>query len=287
MSAPPLRTVVTAALLVALLVGTWSNAAGRARTRARETSPAAIPRPPAHGSALLPAPVAPGPGASAAARPAAPPRDPLRAPPCPGVSLTTVSDLGDPDASLATLRCAGDASPRARRFRGSVGGRRVVYVGEHPRTGAPTVWLTDGRGLCQVRLGPAPPDAAPAARAGNAAAPATVAARGVERVGDATFRVDRRLVDAALAGGEELAPAIRGVNGRLGAEGFTLSRVPPGSLPALVGLEAGDTLAALDGRPLSGLEAIAGAQVALARSARVTLTVLRAGVRRSLVLELR
>ena len=46
-------------------------------------------------------------------------------------------------------------------------------------------------------------------------------------------------------------------------------------------------LVALDGRPLTGLEAIAGAQTALARSARVTLTVLRAGVRRPIVLELR
>jgi len=287
MSVPPLRTLVTAALLAALLVGTWSNAVGRARAEAREASPAAPPRPSAPGSAAPFARGAPRPLASAAARPAAPPDDPLRAPLCPGVSLTTVSDLGDPDASLATLRSAGDASPRARRFRGSVGGRRVVYVGEHPQTGEPTVWLTDGRGLCQVRLGPAPPDAAPTARAAAAPAPASAAARWVERIDDATFRVDRRLVEVALAGGEELAPAIRGVNGRLGAEGFTLSRVPPGSLPALVGLQAGDTLVALDGRPLTGLEAIAGAQTALARSARVTLTVLRAGVRRPIVLELR
>jgi len=286
MPAPPLRTVITAVLLGALLVGTWSNAADRSQSDERAAPLAERARP---GRRAAAAPLRPAPSAHAlgGAPSAAPPADPLGAPRCPGVTLTTVSDLGDPDASRATLRSADDASPRARRFRGSVGGRRVVYVGDHPRTGAPTVWLTDGRGLCQVPLGPAPAIVASAPGAGRADRPAPGVARWVEPVDDATFRVDRRLVEAALGGGEALAPSLRGVDGRLGAEGFTLSRVPPGSLPARLGLLAGDRIVALGGRPLSGLEGIAQAQVELARSSRVTVTVLRGGVRRDLVYDVR
>lgn len=226
--------------------------------------------------------------------------DPLRAPLCADVVLTTVSELGDPDASLATLRSSDDASSRARRFRGSIGRRRVVYVGENPLEHRPAVWLTDGPALCQVLLGRSPPPAVPSSSRNAAATngvprgrvtkpspPPRDFARLVERVDEDTYRVDRSLLDLAVSSGPELAGALRGVGGRLSAGGYVLSRVPPRSLPALLGFAMGDEIVAIGGRPLSGLEAILRAHAELARSPRVTLTVVRGGVKREVVYEVR
>lgn len=115
----------------------------------------------------------------------------------------------------------------------------------------------------------------------------TDVARLVERIDDETYRVDRSLLELAAGGGQELTPSLHGVRGRFGTGGYALSQVPPGSLPALLGLAAGDELAAVGGRPLSGLDAIVRAHAELARSPRLTLTIRRGGVEREVVYEVR
>jgi hypothetical protein len=227
-------------------------------------------------------------GAEAPAPASAAAPDPLQAPLCPGVVLSAVSELRDPDASLATLRSADDPSPRARRFRGSVGERRVVYVGEDPRDGAPTAWLLEGRRLCRAVLRQPPPASPPPvtstrpAREGDRLG---LAGR-VERVDAGTYRVDRSLVGLAWADGAELGRVLSGVRAQLVPDGLALGRVPSGSLPAVLGLASGDVLMAVNGAPLTGLEAMVRARADLVRSGRVVLTVVRGGQRREIVYEI-
>lgn len=227
---------------------------------------------------------APRPARALRAAPAAStaPVDPFASPLCPDAVVTIVSEAEAGAGSRATLRTPTARTARALGFGGSLGSRRVVYVGHNPRLASPAVWLTDGDGLCQAVLRRPPPPAAsgqPPGRAPRApaGAGATAITRLVERVDAESFRIDRKLLLLALDDARELDPALAGVLGRVTSDGFLLARVPGGSLPAVLGLKSGDRLTALDGRPLAGPEGMVRAFTELQRGAPKALTVVRDG----------
>ncbi len=200
---------------------------------------------------------------------------PFVVPRCPDVAATIVSEAPDSAHSRATLRAPGEGGGRALRFGGSIGARRVVYVGTNPLLHSPAVWLTDGEALCQAVLGQ-PPGAAVAVRAESRARnDGERLTRFVERVDDDSFRIDRRLLHLALGDSQALQPALRGVRGNPTGDGFRLARVPAGSLLAALGLQSGDLLVALDDHPMVGPGGLVAAYALLQRGAPVQLSVRR------------
>ena len=207
-----------------------------------------------------------GPPTAAGTRP---PFNPLTAPPCPGVTVVAVTESEDTDWSSATVRAPGETQGRPRRFRSWVGRERVVYVGSHPRTGRPTVWLTSGSDLCRAELFGAPPAAATARRFRirtetraadeRGAAIGAVLAR-IQRVGETEVYVERSAVDDVLANPARLLGSVR--LDPSPRPGIGLLRVPAGSIPHALGLRSGDRLVGVNGLELRGME---DAMVAYAR----------------------
>jgi hypothetical protein len=223
-----------------------------------------------------------------ASRSAAPPPDPVppqphpfAAPICPEVTAAAVTEAPDFEWSLATLRAPTEAGNRATRFGGSVGARTVVYVGHNPWLGSPAVWLSDGTELCQSVLRQPPESSATVRRPVAVQPESTSAARAlirlVERVDLDTFRIDRRLLHLALGDAHELDPALHGVRGGVASDGFRFARVPANSLPAVLGLAAGDRVVEFNGRPLAGPAGVVAAYAQLQRGGPATLTVVRGG----------
>ncbi len=208
-------------------------------------------------------------------RRATPPRvDPLAAPLCPGLTLTIASELEDADASLATLRAA-DGSSATRGFRGRVGEAQVVYVGTDPLRGKPTAWLLRERSLCRAVLF----DSQPAVTGGAGPAPSKAPPslyRGVERIDDGRYRVERKLLDSLLEHPERLAS---GVLGGPAAGAFLLRRVKPGSLAEALGLQSLDRIVEVDGTKLSDVEGLMRAAAALPHKRRLSLVLERGGRR--------
>ncbi len=195
--------------------------------------------------------------------------DPLAAPRCPGLTLTAVSELEDTEASLATVR-SGSGSGVTRAYRGSVAGRRIVYVGDNPRLGRPAVWLTAGKALCQVVMRDAPVNAAP---------------KPIERPADNEFRADRSVLEAALAHPELLGARID-LTSMAGASGLRLASVTPGKLLHRFGFRSGDRIESVNGFSLGSAEEATRALATLARAQHLTAVVMRDGARRTVDLTL-
>lgn len=104
-------------------------------------------------------------------------------------------------------------------------------------------------------------------------------AASIRKVAADHVEVPRAVVDqlvanpAAFARGARVVPAVQA--GKV--IGFKLYAVRPGSVFAKVGLANGDTVTAIDGRPLDSVEQAVDAYTALRRAERMVLTVVRRG----------
>ena len=213
-------------------------------------------------------------------------------------AVVAVSESADTDWSRATVRAPGERQGRPRRFRSWVGTERVVYVGSHPHTGRPTVWLTTGRGLCRAELfgPPAAPMAASRSptRAGESLENRAAHDRGreiravlarIQRINETEVHVERSAVDDVLAnparllGSVRLDPSPRG--------GIGLQRVPAGSIPYALGLRSGDRLVGVNGLTLGGLEDVMTAYARLRKAESWHFEVSRNGRPRALRVEIR
>jgi general secretion pathway protein C len=209
--------------------------------------------------------------------PAPPPKptNPLRAPKCEDVAVTSTVEDEDPLWSSAVVRGPKAARGKLRRVGDPVGDRRVAYIGFNPLERSPAVWLTGDEGLCQTILFVDRP-AKPAARKAKARkaksrrkakaqrgtrpkprrrpppVPKAIARR-IERISPTEFHVDRRAVDAIF---EQHARLMRSVrvkpnqqNGK--TTSLTLGRVTRNSLLGALGLKNGDQLLSVNGFSLT------------------------------------
>lgn len=203
--------------------------------------------------------------------------DPMHAPRCEGVTVRVITASSEPDWSLTVL--ASSETPRDQLLRrgGAIGRKTVHFVGWD------RVWLREGAALCQVGLhdgggeAPKPPIAA-AAPAPGASGIDPVLRKGIVRVSATEHEIDRGVVEKILENPAELLRA-RVVPEQEGGKvvGLRLFGVRPDSLLALLGVENGDRLAAINGFELTTPEKIFEAYARLRTADKLTLSVSRRG----------
>lgn len=151
---------------------------------------------------------------------------------------------------------------------GEIDGHRVVAIG------IDRVVLRDGPRLCFV-------DASKPTSSGTSAVatppPSTVA--GIEIVDASHARIERTLRDRLLENHLELMKTLRGgpdlVDGKV--VGLRLLAAPPGSVPAALGLRAGDSLRAINGYSLASPEQMLEAFAKLRTAPFLEIQYVRAG----------
>jgi len=226
--------------------------------------------------------------------------DPLNAPPCPGVSVSIVTQSTDPEWSIAQLAGPGDGDASARRVGDRVGQLEVLYIGFDSARLSPAVWLSSEKNLCHVllfgekrdeaaksdTLPPAPGTRAPAEdergrrhripRASSVAAlPPGIADR-IQRVSETEFAIDRSVIDDVLENQAQLIASTRIVPEQRDGKtiGVRLFGIRSDTLLGTLGLQNGDRLESINGHdvadPAKALEAYAGLPTASSISVQLT-----------------
>jgi hypothetical protein len=177
-------------------------------------------------------------GATAVAEPAV---DPRLAPACAAWAARAVFESEDARSSTALL-VNGSGGNRRVRIGDRFDGLEVAGIAFNWRRLEPTVWLWDGRGLCQATFEPPPPAKAP--RAGVTSAPAQV------------IRFERSVVPSILS---ELRELTRGVRVRPELDGtqirsVALSGIRRGTFLDRLGVRNGDRVMAIDGEPIGSMD---------------------------------
>jgi general secretion pathway protein C len=225
---------------------------------------------------------------------AAAPTDPLRAPRCPDIKVSIITESPDPLWSIAALQGPGETRPTIRRVGESAGGSKVAFIGYNAYEGSPSVWLVQGATLCQALLfGPQPqPPAAPAAgaAAASAAAPHSGSGRGapalpadmkakIQRVSPTEFNVDRSVVDKILENQADLMRSARVVPEQQDGKvvGVRLFGIRPDTLLGTLGLENGDRLETINGFAMASPEKALEAYARLRTAEKLTVSVNRRG----------
>ncbi|MBK8219331.1 MAG: general secretion pathway protein GspC [Myxococcales bacterium] len=203
--------------------------------------------------------------------------DPMHAPRCEGVTVRVITASSEPDWSLTVLSSSETPRNRLLRRGGAIGRKTVHFVGWD------RVWLREGAALCQVGLhdggGEAPkPPATSSAPAPGAAGIDPVLRKGIVRVSATEHAIDRGVVEKILENPAELLRA-RVVPEQEGGRvvGLRLFGVRPDSLLALLGVENGDRLGAINGFELTTPEKIFEAYARLRTADKLTLSVNRRG----------
>jgi len=183
------------------------------------------------------------------------------------IVVSAIDPLVD-ERSLVVIETARGKS--MARKGGEIDGRRVVAIGVE------RVILRDGARLCFV-------DASKPAAAGTGPAvvgtpsPSTMA--GIESIDASHFRIERTLRDRLLENHLELMKTLRGgpdlVDGKV--VGLRLMAAPLGSVPAALGLRAGDSLRSINGYSLASPEQMLEAFAKLRTAPFLEIQYVRAG----------
>jgi general secretion pathway protein C len=221
--------------------------------------------------------------------------DPLTAPACAGIQVSSTAVSADPSWSSAVIRGPGEQPGRMLRAGEAVGELKVLYIGDNPLTHSPTVWLTGAAGLCQGALfngtdgdGAKPREAAPpvapppapdsAKRRGPAPLPKQLAAK-ISRVNPTEIHLDRSAVDEIMTGYVEMLRGSRAVpvqrEGVL--VGFQLDRIGPDSLLGRLGFQNGDRVEAINGLSITGPDEVLQAYMRLRTASDMSVRVNRGG----------
>jgi general secretion pathway protein C len=207
--------------------------------------------------------------------------DPFNAPECEGVKVLVITASADPDWSFAVLESTKDKSKSVLRRRGGdVDGKIVKFVGWD------RVWFANGNQLCQVQM--FKPPTAPSASAAPAAAPIPTGGgpgvaddikKGIQKVNDHEFNVDRGVVDKILENQAELMRQARIVpeqeNGK--TVGVRLFGVRPDTLLGTLGMENGDRLQSINGFNVADPEKALEAYARLRTADHLTVQINRKG----------
>jgi len=203
--------------------------------------------------------------------------DPIHAPRCAGVAVRVITASAEPDWSLTVLTSAEDPKDHLLRRGGALGKKSVHYIGPD------RVWLREGAALCQVGIHegeaeapkPSTPSPAPSPTATGIDA---VLRKGIVRVSATEHELDRGVVERILENPAELLRA-RVVPEQEGGKivGLRLFGVRPDSLLALLGVENGDRLGAINGFELTTPEKIFEAYARLRTADKLSLSLVRRG----------
>jgi general secretion pathway protein C len=207
--------------------------------------------------------------------------DPWSAPACDGIQVSVVVASDDPEWSFA-----GIATPKAKaalhRRGDELDGEKVVFVG------ADRVWFAHGGALCQAKVhdgkkvaaAPAPAasaSSAPPARGASTVDPAIK--KGIRKLSDTSFQIDRGVVDRILENQAELMKQARIVpeqeNGRV--VGIRLAGVRPDSLLSTLGMLNGDRLQTINGFEMANPEKALEAYARLRTADKLTIQLTRGG----------
>jgi general secretion pathway protein C len=114
-------------------------------------------------------------------------------------------------------------------------------------------------------------------------------ARSIDELGEGEFAVSRTLLDTVLEEPELAARAMRVLPARDGEAivGFRLLGVRRDTLPGKLGLQNGDVVAAINGLPMTSMDAVMRAYGLLRMADEITVEVLRRGERVALMYHLR
>jgi hypothetical protein len=245
------------------------------------------------------------------------PLDPLRAPACADLTVTIVSTTLSPLHAVAAVKETKDPQPpRLVHLGDRIGAAQVVFIGDNPLTGSPTVWLEQASVVCQLALfglvlppvaavestttATEAPSAMPTfAQPGQTildngpklqarAASPDIAAR-IKRVGADEFEVDRRVLASALENQSDLSRELRLQPDPAAPGGGVLRAVGVRSstLLGLLGFSNGDVLLRVNGQSLAAAESVLQVYGKLQTSAEIHVEVERAGVVHRLLYRLR
>jgi general secretion pathway protein C len=196
--------------------------------------------------------------------------DPLGAPPCDGIEVRIVAQSPDPTWSLAALKGPGEDQPTLRRIGDEVGGKEIVFIGQNPRQGSPSVWLSQNAALCQALMFSPAEAAQPKAAEepekekptrstrrsrGPTKVPEEIASK-IQKVSDTEFNVDRSVVDKVLENQAELMRSARIVPEQQDGKviGIRMFGVRPDTLLGVLGFQNGDRLETINGFNMSSPE---------------------------------
>ena len=207
--------------------------------------------------------------------------DPFNAPECDGVHVLIIAASADPDWSFAALEPQQvKGKSFLRRRGGELEGKTVTFVGWD------RVWMTSGSQLCQAQMfkppaapsgiAAAPPPPPPAGAAGSV--PDDLK-KGIQKVGNTEFNIDRGVVDKILENQAELMRQARIVpeqeNGKV--VGIRLFGVRPDTLLGTLGMENGDRLEKINGFDMTSPEKALEAYARLRTADHLTVSVNRKG----------
>ncbi len=196
------------------------------------------------------------------------PKEPLLVSRCADgrIVVSAIDPLVD-DRSLVVVETTRGKS--MARKGGEVDGRRVVAIG------IDRVVLRDGPRLCFVDA--SKPTSVSSGTSALASPSSTVA--GIEIVDASHARIERTLRDRLLENHLELMKTLRGGPDLLDGKvvGLRLMAAPPGSVPAALGLRAGDSLRSINGYSLASPEQMLEAFAKLRTAPFLEIQYVRAG----------
>ncbi len=173
-----------------------------------------------------------------------------RPPSCTDVVARIVSQNDNPDYSLVTLARKGEF-PKLLRAGGTFGSRRVVGIVYDRGRMSPSVYLSNGRSVCQAMLFEAaqPSQRSASSKAARASKPAHSQLTEIQ--------IDRSAVDSIFERLFELTRTVRIVpDVRDGKPfGVRLFGIGSESLLAALGVENGDRIERINGVPVTNIEA--------------------------------
>lgn len=215
--------------------------------------------------------------------------NPLLAPACPELEVSSVIIAEDPAWSSAVVRIAGVPRGSVLRAGAPVGERRLAYIGENPLRGGPTVWFEGAEGLCQSALfgaAPKPPESPKLPPAPPRVEPSPAHASRtdellskIQRVGAGEFEIDRGALGAIMENYAQLLRGSRAVpawrDGTLA--GFQLERIQPDTLLGRLGFQSGDQIESINGYPVTSPEKALEAYASLRTASQLRVRVSRGG----------
>jgi general secretion pathway protein C len=259
-----------------------ASAAPHASTRVASADPILTRNPFDHVTGSLRPPPTSGSGEGTDAPPDM--SDPWSAPKCEGVQVNVIMASDDPQWSFASIS-GSDGKSELRRRGGEVDGKKLVFVG------GDRVWLDHGGSMCQAEIHDAKKHAtpAPAPRASTSAAPGGARGgakpvdpdikKGIRKVSDTQFQIDRGVVDRILENQADLMRQARIVpeqeNGRV--VGIRLMGVRPDSLLSTLGMQNGDRLQTINGFEMASPEKALEAYARLRTADKLTISINRGG----------
>lgn len=197
----------------------------------------------------------------------------------------TVYDARRPDRSLAILGVQSSPATAVYRTGSRFGHLELLEVRTHAvllssETDSPC-WLK------MTRPNPNAPPPAPAApaepadskRARNQAFSGEELAKGIQLIGPGVYRVERSMLDRALARAPKLARTTRTktIKEHGTAIGLSLTRIESGGLFEHLGLKRGDVLRTVNGFDMSSIDGMLSARTQLGSAPRLSLALMRKG----------